>query len=248
MSNIKVFVFDVDGVIIDSTEECLIIAWNAYQNFCNKQNYIMHPDQANADYIKHFKSIRNYVRSMDEYMIVFRTSLGEITNQQTYEIKLNILNVEERERFGIYFFESRKEFKANDKNAWFSLHTIYPGIEQIIREINNTLSTYIVTGKDKNSVLDFFSLLNVDIASDKIFDKNAAKNKLTALEKIYQIEKVNREEICFLDDNVTHLISPSEKGYRVLLADWGYGMPEHFSLAKSKNIKIISLESLLHTI
>ena len=32
----EIIAFDVDGVIFDSTEECLVIAWNAHQELIGK--------------------------------------------------------------------------------------------------------------------------------------------------------------------------------------------------------------------
>ena len=34
----EIIAFDVDGVIFDSTEECLVIAWNAHQELIGKVN------------------------------------------------------------------------------------------------------------------------------------------------------------------------------------------------------------------
>ena len=38
----EIIAFDVDGVIFDSTEECLVIAWNAHQELIGKDEKISH--------------------------------------------------------------------------------------------------------------------------------------------------------------------------------------------------------------
>jgi len=241
----KVFVSDVDGVIVDSTEECLVVAWNGYQRFLSGNEYISSPDESDRDYSRHFRSIRNYVRSMDEYLVVFRSKPGEINCQSAYEEKLAVLSPEDRDRFGRHFFAAREELKALDKKAWMSLHSVYPGIVSVLRKMKDKFVTYIVTGKDKTSVLDFFRFFDLSIKPEMIFDKGAAKNKLAALKKIASAEHVKAHEICFLDDNVTHLTGPHESSFDVLLASWGYGMPEHFEMTEKLNIPIVTISDLI---
>ena len=243
-SDTKVFVSDVDGVVIDSTEECLVVAWNGYQRFSGGNEYISRPEESDPDYSRHFRSIRNYVRSMDEYLVVFRSKRGEITCQSAYEEKLEVLSPEDRDRFGRHFFAAREELKASDKKAWMDLHSVYPGIVSVIRKMKEKYVTYVVTGKDRKSVLDFFQFFDLAINPEMIFDKDAAKNKLAALEKIAAMAHVQGYEICFLDDNVTHLAGPHKSGFDVVLAAWGYGMPEHFEMAEKLNISVVTIADL----
>ena len=53
--NKEVVVFDVDGVIFDSTNECLIIAWNAYEEMNGKNNKIYSPHQADKEYEEKYR-------------------------------------------------------------------------------------------------------------------------------------------------------------------------------------------------
>jgi len=52
----KIIAFDVDGVIFDSTEECLVVAWNAYQNLIGEKEKITNPLEAGRVYDKKFRS------------------------------------------------------------------------------------------------------------------------------------------------------------------------------------------------
>lgn len=240
----KIFVFDVDGVIVDSTEECLVIAWNAYQSYKGKDNFINSPEEAKEEYARHFRSIRNYVRSMDEYLVVFNSKVGEIISQNLFEKKIESLDPEDKKRYGEFFYNAREKFKNRDRIRWIKLHQFYPGIERIIQKIGICHLIYVVTGKDKESVLDFFEILEIKIPSSCIYDRDAAKNKLTALIKIAKKEKRSHQEIYFIDDNITHLIKPLNAGFRVFLASWGYGLPEHFILAKELGVPIVSFDDL----
>ncbi len=245
LSNTKIFVFDVDGVLIDSTEECLVVAWNAHQDYMGKANYITHPMESNNEYADHFRQLRNYVRKMDEYFLVFNCSSNEINSQNEYETRLLQLNQSKMKIFGEKFFNARSRLKSKDKSKWIGLHYIYPGIRELIHVVNKKYPIYIVTGKDKNSVLYFLDYFEIEINPNNIYDKEIAKNKFLALEEISHIENVENYKITFLDDNVMHLLDAQDKGFNVLMADWGYGMAEHFALAKQRNIETISIKKLI---
>lgn len=245
MSKKKIFIFDVDGVIVDSTDECLVVAWNAYLNYSKStKSKISMPEEAEESYAKHFRSIRNYVRSMDEYLLVFNTTLNEITSQEKYEEKLSNLNKKDKDLYGEYFFESRKLLKRENKEQWLSLHHIYDGVIDLFKKIQSKFNVYIVTGKDKESVIDFLNYFRIEFSSNKIYDKSIAKNKLIALEEIAKIENIPNEDIFFLDDNVTHLVMPHKKGFNTILAKWGYGQKEHFALAKKNKILALEITSI----
>lgn len=236
----EVFVFDVDGVIVDSTEECLVVAWNAYVDYSqNGKEKIFNVNDADENYAKHFRSIRNYVRSMDEYLVVFNTSEGEIDSQSKYEKILNDQDKNELDKYGKAFFNNREELKSKSKNNWIELHIIYDGIVEFFKAIQKKYNVYIVTGKDKVSVIDFLNYFKIEFNFDKIYDKNIAKNKLVALEEIAKLETIENNQISFLDDNVTHLIKPKDAGFNVYLAKWGYGFDEHFKMARDNSIQII---------
>jgi len=245
MNKKDIFVFDVDGVIVDSTDECLVVAWNAYIKYSHSEKKIISTtSEANKEYAEHFRSIRNYVRSMDEYLLVFKTTKNEVTSQKKYEEILSGLNEEERDRYGEYFFNERKVLKQLQKENWLALHHVYDGIVELFKNIHKQYNVYIVTGKDKESVMDFLVYFRIDFDSKKIYDKKIARNKLIALKEISKKENIPTNKIAFLDDNVTHLIKPMNANFDVMLAEWGYGQDEHFILAKEHSLPIVSIKDI----
>ena len=241
----KVFVFDVDGVIVDSTEECLVTAWNAYQNYKGLNNYIYSTAEADDEYCSHFRSIRNYVRTMDEYLVVFRSFPGEIDSQKQFEAKVSQLDEIAKKRYADQFLSARNKLKKKDMSNWIKLHCFYPKIKTILERAVSRHPFYIVTGKDRESVSCFFKVLNIKISDSQIFDRDIARSKLSALQHIAQLERVKNEHIYFIDDNVTHLIDPLREGFSVFLVSWGYGMLEHFELARRYKIPVVSQDDIL---
>lgn len=242
--NTKIFVIDADGVIFDSTEECLVTAWNARQAFTGESHFITQPRQADPDYARHFRSIRNYVRTADEYLTVFRSPEGQIASQKTFEEQLSRIPESQKKQYTKHFYAQRGILKNRDLTAWLKLHRVYPGIVELLKYVKSLFRTLIVTGRDKESILDFFQLFNIPINEENIFDKTAAKDKMTALRTIGKTENIPYPQICFLDDNPTHLIKPKRAGVDVIMAGWGYGLPEHRLLAEKEGIPILTIRQL----
>jgi hypothetical protein len=52
-------------------------------------------------------------------------------------------------------------------------------------------------------------------------------------------KKIKKDELCFIDDNVTHLTEPNNNGYKVFLSDWGNTMREHKEMALLENMSVL---------
>ena len=241
----KICVFDVDGIIIDSTDECLIIAWNAYQAYIGANSYIKDVNDADNEYDEKFRATRNYVRSMGEYLVVFECEYSALLSQDDYEAKLLTLDQGNIQLFAKCFFDQRNKLKKNDYAFWLSLHRIYDGVPEILHTCNNQGNLYVVTGKDKESVIDIFNYMGININPNKVFDKNAADNKLESLKRIATIENVDNGLINFIDDNVTHLRAPQLCGFSIALGDWGYALPEHIKMAHEYNMLVIPITKVI---
>lgn len=243
--NQQVFIFDVDGVIVDSTEECLLVCYNAWLAFtANPRQPVTNISDIPADFDIAFRTIRKYVRSMDEYYCISNPGCTQVSSQQDFERILRSLDKPLQAAFGIEFFAHREKLKQDNMSYWYQLHTVYPGIKEFINQIYRNFDVYVVTGKDKQSVVDLFQYLDIPIDERVIYDKNAAKNKLLCIDKIREITHLSPSDILFLDDNITHLEGPSNAGYQVMLANWGYVTDEHLVMADKLDIKSFSLGAL----
>ena len=240
----EVVAFDVDGVIFDSTDECIVIAWNAYQELNGNRDKIYGKEEANIDYDRKFRSIRNYVRSMDEYLVVFNGNYSENPNQADFEQILSKIDDKQKVEYSNIFYNERKSFKKKFYEEWINLHNTYEGIIEILSLCSLERNLYMVTGKDKTSVKDLLDHFAPKVRVIKIYDKHAVENKLIALKKIAKNHGFKNEQIKFIDDNVTHLYEPQRNNFNIGLAQWGYAMPDHISEAEKRNIPILSLTDL----
>ena len=241
----EIIAFDVDGVIFDSTEECLVIAWNAHQDLVGRNEKISHPSQADQHYDLKFRSIRNYVRSMDEYLVIFYGKIPNNPDQKDFEESLNLIDDDLKKQYTHSFYQERKRYKSESYDDWLNLHYPYESILDILELCSKRKSLYMVTGKDKTSVKDLLEYFAPKVEILRIYDKHAVDNKLIALKKIAKNHSATHDEVKFIDDNVTHLYEPQNNKFNIALAEWGYAMPDHIMEAKKRDIPILSLNDLV---
>ena len=86
----KLFVFDFDGVVCDSTDECMVTSWNAWQRWNGKNHFRTTLEEFTDREIDEFRPLRYYVRGAGEYYILRRllseTNIKLIKRYEDFEI------------------------------------------------------------------------------------------------------------------------------------------------------------------
>jgi FMN phosphatase YigB (HAD superfamily) len=236
----KYIVFDFDGVICDSTNECMVTAWNSWQKFNLKEDFRLKVDEFNKDDIKKFRDLRPYVRGASEYYVLMNAieSKIKIKDQKDFDDLKNRWRNSFR-NFKTIFFEQREKLRNNNLDYWIDLHFIYQDVIKIIKKLNNEKRLLIATLKDKKSVTLILKECGISIGSKDILDQAKISTKLEALDYFVLKKKVLKEDLCFIDDNITHLIEPHNNNYKVFLSGWGSTLIEHKNKAKTHKIKVI---------
>ncbi len=238
----EIIAFDFDGVICDSTEECLVTGYNAWLAYNGRGEFIYDPEQVPSDLAKYFRFRKGYVRTAGQYFAIFYSASDRsIKDDRDFE-QICLRHMRQIKYFEALFFSVRDKLREHDVEYWISLHRLYEGVRENFKKLLKLTEVFIVTGKDKRSVDIFLRHNRIVFSGSKIFDKEAADNKLVALDRISNITHKDADEIIFIDDNIKHLLGPKKQGYIVYLAKWGYGLPHDIILAKQKKIPVISLE------
>src|SRR3989338_7578367 len=68
-----IVVFDFDGVICDSTEECLITGYNAWLEYQKKDGFVTKAAQIPPGLVKYFRRLRGMVRTAGQYFAIFKS-------------------------------------------------------------------------------------------------------------------------------------------------------------------------------
>ena len=242
----KNYVFDFDGVICDSTNECLVSSWNAWQTWTNRSNFRKKISEFSQHEINRFKILRPRVRGAGEYYVLCRSFEDDIkiSNQESYD-KLAITWKKDILEFKKTFFNSREDLRKYNLNEWIDLHEIYEDVMHLVKRIHAEKRLFIATLKDARSVQVILKKKGLMLPKENILDQSKIKTKLEALELFRDKISCTKDEMIFLDDNATHLIQPKAHNYTVYLTTWGPTIKEYIKIAKEHSIPTIKKSSAL---
>ena len=236
----RIIVFDFDGVVCDSTNECMVTSWNAWQRYKSKSAFRSSICDFNKEEILKFSKIRPRVRGAGEYYVVCRSFEENIViqNQKIYDdlVKRWSKNFDP---FKKIFFEMRNYLRKININKWIELHIIYRNVLEVMKKINKQNKLYIATLKDRESVNLILNKNDLYLSNQCLIDQSQITTKLEGLENISRLTNYKKSDIVFIDDNVNHLLDPQSEGFKVFLPGWGNLYQEYLDIAKQNKIKIL---------
>tara|TARA_Y100000294_G_scaffold130888_1_gene123172 strand:- start:390 stop:1076 length:687 start_codon:yes stop_codon:yes gene_type:complete len=214
----KALFLDVDGVIIDSIDECYLISSEVY--FKNFKTRIPAPE-TKALFYQH----RGLVRPVYQYMVLFQAiesiqqGNGSDIEQKFFELDQSS-QVDDNNRFENLFFGLRKKYQA-DLTFWIKINPLTP-FGQTIKE-KHLPNTFFITTKDKVSVEHISKHYSIKV--DGIFDKEiysslGSKGKIITN---FLNDHNDYDSAVFVDDAVEHLDSVDDSRIKCYFANWGYG-------------------------
>lgn len=244
MSSAPILAIDFDGVVCDSTDECVVTAWNAWQLRNGNTQFARTPGEVPDPFGTTLREYRSYVRTAGEYLILLEAARDSrrIASQAGYE-RLFEESRADLSGFGSLFFSARNQLRAESEDQWLGLHTVYQGIPAALQTLSGAFSLYVVTGKDAESVRLFFGRFGLPIPPSRIYDKDVAHDKLAAIRMIAANPGQPLSSAHFLDDNVYHLLPAKKAGCHTYLASWGYHTPEQLGLARQEGVQIVELQT-----
>jgi phosphoglycolate phosphatase-like HAD superfamily hydrolase len=240
IKNKTIIVFDFDGVVCDSTDECMVTSWNAWEEWEARENFRNDLSEFTEDYKVNFRKVRPRVRGAGEYYILCRAfSEGIIIDNQGAYDKLEEQWQENIESFKTIFFKVRERLRRDNINAWIDLHPLFNSVIEVMKILNHQNRLYIATLKDAKSVRLILENKDIVIKENRLLDQSQINSKLQALDKFRNQIGCSKKDMIFIDDNVTHLLEPRNQKYNVFLATWGQILAEYLSIAKKHNIQLL---------
>jgi FMN phosphatase YigB (HAD superfamily) len=236
-----IYVFDFDGVICDSTDECMVTAWNSWQEWNGVSQFRENLDAFSEEEKMSFALQRPRVRGAGEYYILkdLESIEKNIENQSEYDLMV-IKNNNKIESFKKIFYKNRERLRSKNVASWINLHPIYWDVIDFFKNIISPENLFIATLKDGESVKIILESCGVFLLPERILDESVITNKLDALNIIADKSITKKSHIIFIDDNVTHLLEPHKQGFSVFLSGWSNLLSEHREVARKENIAILN--------
>ena len=236
---------DFDGVIVDSIQECLVTAHNAFMQHLGKSDFRVDLGSFSAEFLDSFRTVRNFIRRGEDYVyILLAAHRGEaIWNQQGFDA-FSDANDELRDRFRELFYGQRQDLQNHYPEEWLALNPLYPGIAGLLSSMDRDL-VYIVTTKDLASVRMILGNQRIVLDDAHLYQATKTYRKPEILQQIAGARGCSEEEIIFIDDHTATVLEVAgQTRVSIYFADWGYHSPEQKDQILEQNIKILSLEDL----
>lgn len=217
-----ILVLDFDGVVVDSTIECMLVSHEAFYRF----SQIYHrPSKFKStiteDKKLFFKNRRKFVRGAPEYLGLWDAFTKNDAQQSNFTEQVQKANYEvgEIQKFVEIFFATREKYKHESLDDWINLHLVAPALIATLNQIPNQ-NLYFATLKDAKSVQQILKNSGVIVQDSRIFDHTKINNKLEAVKLILNAEQCPKNDILYVDDILSHLLPVANYGVRCILAEW----------------------------
>ncbi len=240
--SIKFLIIDFDGVICDSTYECLVVSYNAWCNYNEIDNRKYKITDFDNEYINKFKKLRPFVKGAGEYFILFEIMNKENENNYSLDLYNSVFNSKKHllTKFKDIFLKERSILRNKNFNDWVNLHFLYQDVLKFMEKYRNENKLFIATLKDAKSINILLKSVNFVFCEENIFDSKKINSKINGLNIIRKKYNINIENMFFIDDNADHLIEPNRFGYKTFLANWCNPQDDFRSKALKNQITIIN--------
>jgi len=238
-SVVKVWVLDFDGVICDSTDECMMVSWNAYAEVKGERKKRYKISEFTDEERRLFRKYRPFVKTAEQYLIIEENfNAGRFTIDPSLFLSSEVRG-KGFEDFSEVFYRERADLVEKDPISWLMLNKIDKRIANTISLLDMDERVYIATLKDGGSVRRILEGNGIFIGSSRIYDNSVISNKLDALRDITSRTGLGREAVFLIDDNMEHLVSSYRAGYQTFLALWYTEMETFARLAKEMGIAVL---------
>jgi hypothetical protein len=229
-------ILDFDGVLFDTAYEAYIVSCLAYQEVT--------AGSIEINYCQ-FLEYRHLVGPAWNYKYI----IDFLSNSASVQPKDSIANavVEDYAVFEKAFFATRNRLKEADFSNWIALNKPYDFFFYIKKLSLVIENIYVVSTKDKESIVDILGFNGFPVSREKIFGANDFNKYKTKGNLILSELVLGDGFIVFIDDMKKHLESLPDcaTGCLKIQPSWGYIDPRDVDNAKSLDEVTMLLESFI---
>jgi phosphoglycolate phosphatase-like HAD superfamily hydrolase len=241
-TNLKeILAFDFDGVICDSVYECYLQALETYKQFGFKI-------EKTEKLEKQFREFRPFVLHGEDYFVFFKL-IEKNPDINFYSMDQNDFDAEKEKcavsaseymrEYAVAFYAQRKKMQKTDFIGWSKLHSAYPGIVNLIKELKKNYLVFIASAKDYDSIELLLAQFGLNFEKDKIISNEFSIDKREQVKEISQRVGTTITNVVLVEDILKQAKIVREVGAKSLLVAWGYSTPKQREEATGLSIPLV---------
>lgn len=239
---------DFDGVIADSSNECLVTAHNTYSRYLGAYDpryNLEHFDQA---LLEKFHQTRPLIRRGEDFVYLLQAIHAGVDLNLQQDFDDFVANyTDRREQYREIFYLEREKFQRAYPAEWLGLNKFYPGMVSFLKKRLVPGDTIIVTTKDIRSVGILLEQYGVKFKSSNLFQATREYRKPDIVNEIIKTRHWIAESSAFIDDHVATVLEMAQNSQvRSYCAAWGYNTEEQRRNLDNKEISVIDLDQFLN--
>jgi phosphoglycolate phosphatase-like HAD superfamily hydrolase len=243
MPNCKDFlvVFDFDGVIWDTVDECFHVGYRTFGKI--KKKIPGNPEQIK----RAFRSGRFLARTGDDFFIILH-----LINENP-EIDFENLPFEEfiahrkklKDEISLFsreFYTERSRLQKENSDVWLQMQGPFPGVLEQLPDIKENFQNLVICSAKDRASIDI--LLKLHDQKHEVYGREISTHKPDQIINLSRKENIPTERMIFLDDLLENLQHVQVLGVKTAMADWGYSNERQRQAALNAGIPIISRHNL----
>jgi phosphoglycolate phosphatase-like HAD superfamily hydrolase len=216
----RTLVLDFDGVLCDSSRECLLVTWHGAQGHPIETFSRRAVARLPTAYVERFQAYRRFARHLGHFQMALLEELPLITSQEAFEAAYDALDVGRRQAFVDQVQAYRQQVQAQRTQTWLFHHVFYRGVLPWLRR--QPTAPWIVSARDPTSIQALLKSHDAHLPPNQVYGSRT--DKLEALSAIAKQSQTSREDMLFIDDHPAHVQAACRAGFRAVFASWGYGV------------------------
>ncbi|MCZ4103025.1 HAD family hydrolase [Streptomyces sp. H39-C1] len=236
-------ILDFDGVIADAFTECAVVTYYADHEPAAVADKPLATLAANlpAGFLQRFRLVRTHARLLQDFMVARNPAAEAITSVDDYEALLESIPAKKLASLTRGATAVRKALREQQSEAWLAMHTLYPGIGDLLRR-HQGRGTSVVTAKDEDSVWQILAHHGLESTVTQVIGE--CSDKRTAVQELASADGLPASAITFIDDHITNALAVRDTGATSLWAWWGYHTPGHIQRAITRKQRRVYLPEL----
>jgi beta-phosphoglucomutase-like phosphatase (HAD superfamily) len=238
----SIFLFDFDGVIVDSIRE---VACSAYFGLTGKVAFS--EEELPAGYLGHFLKHASLFHRAGDALPLSRWCL-ENPMRELSRVELEIVLVREKstpKERADELFAARSKMMKQEMKRWCALHCLFEPFSVTFHTLLDA-PPIIITNKNRAAVIELCRHFQIPISEERLFSGELGKKKDENFKII--MEKFPAKHYFLIDDSFDNLITLNQKFPELItpiLPLWGYFEKEEQEKSLELSFKIFNQQETL---